>query len=89
MRYDLREHPLPPQARLRAQTIADLGRGAAPLLSASRRVVTIADRLINSVLAEHLKLSGYEATLSVFLPESGYAFLCCQPRCLPPSCFPG
>ena len=60
------------QARLRAQFIQELRtRGQLPVESSGRRVVTLSDRLLHSVVAEHLKSYGFEATLSVFMPECG------------------
>ncbi len=36
-----------------------------------RKSVTVSDRLVNSLVAEHLRAEHMDASLSVFLPESG------------------
>jgi hypothetical protein len=64
------------QAKLRAQFIQDLQlRGKLPVEARPRKSVTVSDRLVNSLVAEHLRQEHMEATLSVFLPESGCVVL--------------
>jgi LisH len=70
------------KAKLRAQFIQELRlRGEIGTAPSASRSVTIADRLVNSVVAEHMSVHKFDASTSVFLPESGYG-LDCSGACL-------
>jgi hypothetical protein len=46
--------------------------GHLTLDSHPKKSVTINDRLVNSLVCDHLRAERMSSTLSVFLPESGY-----------------
>jgi hypothetical protein len=61
------------KAKLRASFIHDLAcRGQLALDGRQRRSVSMQDRMVNSLVAEHLRVNRLDCTLSVFLPEAGY-----------------
>lgn len=57
---------------MRSKLIQDLLTAGKLSLDGPRRCSTLEEKVVHSVIAEHLKRSGLEATLAVFLPESGY-----------------